>query len=67
MDKKLHLMEQTEEFLLYYFKTEYCPFSNSHNRNSCVYAHNVQDFRRNPKEINYKAIECQNWNRTGKY
>ena len=38
---------------MYKLKTEWCPFTPikqniNHNRLHCVYAHNVQDFRRKP-------------------
>lgn len=58
----LHLQEKNEPFYLFKYKTIYCPFTTNHDRGQCVYAHNVQDFRRNPKKFNYGPEACPNWN-----
>lgn len=58
---KLHLMEKTPEFFKYLYKTIYCPFNQNHDKSSCEYAHNVQDFRRDPRTTNYKAEACKKW------
>jgi hypothetical protein len=39
----------------------WCPITTEHNRSLCVYAHNIQDYRRNPKEYHYEPIECPFW------
>lgn len=56
---KLHLMEQDTDFYLFHFKTVWCPFSHTddktHPRESCVYAHNWQDFRRKVHIYNYSG------------
>lgn len=37
----LHLMPIDENFLLFHFKSEFCPFSKiNHDRFTCVFAHN---------------------------
>lgn len=38
----------------------------SHERGRCSYAHNFQDYRRNPKEYKYIAENCEAWNFKGK-
>ena len=51
-------------FLMYQYKTVYCPYPNSHEKHSCVYAHNIQDYRRSPIKngrIQYQAYECKKW------
>lgn len=47
---------------MYEYKTVYCPFNHQHDKSSCEYAHNVQDFRRNPLTQTYKAEICKKWN-----
>ena len=32
-----------------------------HSKAACVYAHNVQDFRRNPQIVKYENTQCPNW------
>jgi len=39
----------------------FCPYIYSHDRNQCVYAHNPQDFRRDPKTHQYNPVQCKNW------
>ena len=41
-------MTRNQEFYMFYFKTEWCPYNTEHNKAQCVYAHNWQDFRRKP-------------------
>ncbi len=51
-----------ENFLLFNFKSEFCPFSKmNHDRFTCVYAHNWQDYKR-PFFHNQKPIVCSYWN-----
>jgi hypothetical protein len=57
----IHKMPQDEMFYMYYFKTVWCPFNEDHNRASCVYAHNWQDFRRRPHIYSYRNKLCPNW------
>jgi hypothetical protein len=50
-------------FYMYLYKTIYCPFENkNHDRNMCVYAHNWQDYRRDPNEYVYSNKICPDWN-----
>lgn len=58
----LHKKKKDLNFYLYEYKTVYCPFNHPHDKSSCEYSHNVQDFRRIPKEVNYKAEICKKWN-----
>jgi hypothetical protein len=58
----LHLLPVNRNFLLFLFKSEYCPFSKiDHDRFKCVYAHNWQDFKR-PFKRSFVPINCHNWN-----
>lgn len=50
-----------DEFNLFYYKTIWCPKNNQHDKAQCVYAHNVQDFRRTPLEYFYDADDCNFW------
>jgi hypothetical protein len=61
---KLRLIEflrKDQDFYLFYFKTEWCPYNNEHNKARCVYAHNYQDFRRSPFLFDYQPDMCPNW------
>ena len=50
----IHNYARDQNFYMYYFKTEWCPFQNNqHNKAKCVYAHNWQDFRRKPHFFDY--------------
>jgi len=52
----------TNEFFMMRFKTLWCPIGVQHDWQSCVYAHNYQDARRNP-DIGYGPSPCPNWKR----
>lgn len=60
--KKLHQMEKTGDFFRYQYKTVYCPFNHQHDKSACEYAHNVQDYRRDPATITYFPETCRKWN-----
>lgn len=55
--------KQNDEFNMYKLKTVFCPRKNEHDRSSCPYAHNVQDYRRNPLMYKYEPEECPNWSK----
>jgi len=39
---------------MFYYKTEFCPFNlTEHDKSKCVYAHNLQDYRRKPDICSY--------------
>lgn len=58
----LHLIEpKNADFYMFYFKTVWCPWSEDHDKESCVYAHNWQDLRRKPHTCNYQKELCPNW------
>ena len=47
--------------MLFLLKSEFCPFSKTkHDRQSCVYAHNWQDFKR-PYDTLLKSKNCSSW------
>lgn len=62
----IHNYRRDDDFFLFYLKTQFCPYSSTHDRARCVYAHNWQDFRRDPSRFTYSAILCKNWDRTKK-
>lgn len=60
----LHLFPISKAFLLFMFKSEFCPFSKlEHDRFTCPFAHNWQDFKRpfNPYLI---AEQCMHWDKS---
>lgn len=61
--KPLHLMTIDRDFLLFHFKSEFCPFSKiEHDRFKCVYAHNWQDYKR-PFVNGLRPVPCKNWDK----
>lgn len=49
------------DFLLFHFKTEFCPFNLfEHDKFLCVYAHNYQDYRRKWSQ-DLEPKMCQDW------
>eukprot|EP00392_Amoebophrya_sp_AT5.2_P003504 g3509.t1 len=50
----------TDEFLILKYKTKWCPHLYQHNWTYCVYAHNYQDYRRNP-QVGYGPVPCPFW------
>lgn len=62
----LHMFPIDYNFLLFLFKTQFCPFSwHRHDAFSCVYAHNWQDFKR-PYFSGQLAIACPSWKNTSR-
>lgn len=57
----LEKLTHDDEFNLFYYKTVWCPKNGPHDKAQCVYAHNVQDFRRTPLEYFYDPDECNFW------
>lgn len=57
----IHLLTRDQNFYMYKYKTVWCPDTTQHDRSNCVYAHNIQDFRRNPKDFPYQPEKCPNW------
>ena len=42
---------------MFFYKTEFCPFNlTEHDMSKCVYAHNLQDYRRKPDHYSYQPI-----------
>lgn len=62
----IHNYLRDADFYMFHFKTDFCPYSNEHDRARCVYAHNWQDYRRDPSKYTYSPVLCRNWNRTKK-
>lgn len=59
--KLLHLMSPDLAFLLFQFKSDFCPFKTEHDKFSCVYAHNWQDFKRAFRPW-HLPVRCPEWN-----
>lgn len=57
----IHHMKRDHSFYMYQFKTVWCPFIATHDKALCVYAHNWQDYRRNPNDSPYEAVACGRW------
>jgi hypothetical protein len=57
----IHKYEQNEDFFIFYFKSVWCPFNHAHDKSSCVYAHNWQDYRRSPAHYQYSDNVCSVW------
>ena len=57
----LEKMIQDDNFNLFLYKTVFCPNVKEHDKSSCVYAHNYQDFRRDPKKYLYTKETCKDW------
>lgn len=49
------------DFFLFQFKTRFCPYSKCEDRSKCIYAHNWQDFRRDPSKYLYRSESCPYW------
>jgi len=61
----IHLLKRDEDFYIFHFKTQWCPFNlTKHDKASCVYAHNWQDYRRKPHIFPYEPVPCPNWKST---
>lgn len=44
---------------MFYYKTAWCPdLADSHDTKSCIYAHNMRDFRRPPYLFKYSTEDC---------
>lgn len=54
----LHYMDFDEDFMIFKYKTEFCPFNMEHNAQKCVYAHSWEDFRRNIILFPYSNVAC---------
>ena len=60
--KLLHRCPRNADFFRFLYKTVYCPFNHPHDKSTCEYAHNVQDYRRDPKTTVYKPETFKKWN-----
>lgn len=54
----LHYMDFDEDFLIFKYKTEFCPFNMEHSFEKCVYAHSWEDYRRNIILFPYSNVAC---------
>jgi hypothetical protein len=57
----LHFMDQNDDFYIFKYKTEFCPFLVEHNYEKCVYAHSWEDFRRDIMKTPYSKLPCPSW------
>jgi len=64
LDRNLSL----EEFMLYCYKTSFCPLINQkHEWSECNYAHRQQDFRRPPYMFFYQPEKCPSISEDGNW
>lgn len=56
----LHYMDFDDDFMIFKYKTEFCPFNMEHNFEKCVYAHSWEDYRRNIILFPYSNVTCPN-------
>lgn len=54
----LHTMARNDDFYLFKFKTEFCPFQMEHSIRKCVYGHSWEDFRRDILKYPYSNSLC---------
>jgi len=59
-EKEEEKMELSPEFFTERFKIHWCPIGVQHDWQTCVYAHNYQDARRDPR-IGYGPRPCPYW------
>lgn len=59
--RPLHLFALDVTFFFFEFKAEFCPFNVKHNKFTCLYAHNWQDYKR-PFSPGLLPKHCPNWN-----
>lgn len=58
----IHKYTMDADFFIFHYKTVMCPFNQKkHDKSTCVYAHNWQDFRRKPSVTDYENIQCVFW------
>ena len=57
----LHTMRRDDDFFIFKFKTEFCPFQMEHNIKNCIYAHSWEDHRRDILKSPYSNNICQRW------
>jgi hypothetical protein len=53
------------EFFMWTYKTLWCPIGSFHDWQECIYAHNYQDLRRDPR-IGYSTQVCPDWERANR-
>lgn len=57
MSPLIHNYAEDDDFYMFYYKTEFCPFNlTEHDKSKCVYAHNWQDYRRKPDIYPYEPL-----------
>ena len=58
----IHYYQKDFDFYMFHYKTVLCPYNLSeHDKTTCMYAHNWQDYRRKPNFLNYEARLCPDW------
>jgi hypothetical protein len=53
------------DFYMWTYKTLWCPIGSFHDWQECIYAHNYQDLRRDPR-IGYSTQVCPDWERANR-
>jgi hypothetical protein len=47
------------------YKTCWCPIGSFHDWQECIYAHNYQDYRRDPR-LGYSTLVCPDWEKSNR-
>lgn len=55
----------SSDFFVWTYKTIWCPIGAFHDWQECIYAHNYQDLRRDPR-IGYSTKACPEWARANR-
>lgn len=56
----IHGYDFDDDFMIFKYKTEFCPFEKDHKVEKCVYAHSWEDYRRNIIVFPYSNCLCPN-------
>ena len=57
----LHCFDHNDDFFVFKYKTEFCPFVLEHNTDKCVYAHSWEDHKRDIMKTPYSKHSCPSW------
>jgi len=53
------------DFFMWTYKTQWCPIGSFHDWQECIYAHNYQDYRRDPR-LGYSTLVCPDWEKANR-
>lgn len=55
----LHTLVRDDDFYIFKYKTEFCPFQMEHNIRKCIYGHSWEDYRRRILRYPYSKNLCK--------